>query len=102
MLCFHALAQETRLKLFRFLVQQGPDGMPAGEIAKALECPPSTLSFHLKALQEAALILVHRKGRSLIYVPNLVQANALTSFLFENCCGGNPCPEDGVSREKMP
>ena len=90
-LCFHALAGETRLLIFRLLVQKGPSGLPAGEISEALSCPHSTLSFHLKALSDADLIRAKKQGRSLIYAANFEQMNALMTFLTENCCQGEPC-----------
>lgn len=89
--CFHALSQETRLHIFRLLVQKGPNGLAAGDISAELACPQSTLSFHLKALSDAQLINARKHGRSLIYAANFQQMNALIAFLTENCCQGNPC-----------
>jgi ArsR family transcriptional regulator len=83
-----ALAQETRLDLFRLLVQIGPDGLPAGVIAARLGVPSSSLSFHLAHLTHAGLIKPRRESRSLIYAANFLSMNALMGFLTENCCGG--------------
>jgi ArsR family transcriptional regulator len=83
-----ALAQETRLDLFRLLVQTGPDGLPAGAIAERLGVPSSSLSFHLAQLTHAGLITSRRESRSLIYAANFAEMNALMGFLTENCCGG--------------
>jgi DNA-binding transcriptional ArsR family regulator len=86
-----ALAQESRLAVFRLLVQAGPDGMAASRIAEALGIPPSSLSFHLKELTHAALVTQTKAGRSLIYSANFSTMTNLISFLTENCCGGAPC-----------
>jgi DNA-binding transcriptional ArsR family regulator len=83
-----ALAQETRLKAFRLLVEAGLDGMPAGSIADALAVPAPTLSFHLAHLTHAGLILQRRDRRSLIYSANFSAMNTLIAYLTENCCGG--------------
>jgi DNA-binding transcriptional ArsR family regulator len=88
-----ALAQETRLDIFRLLVRAGPGGLPAGAIADALEIPSATLSFHLKELKNAGLALCQRTGRSLIYRPDYAAVEGIVSFLTENCC-------QGVSLEK--
>ncbi len=86
-----ALAQESRLAVFRLLVQAGPQGMAATKIAETLGLAPSSLSFHLKELTHANLIRQTREGRSLIYSANFDTMNRLLAFLTENCCGGNPC-----------
>jgi ArsR family transcriptional regulator len=86
-----ALAQESRLAVFRLLVQAGPEGMAATRIAERLAIPPSSLSFHLKELMHAELVSQKKEGRSLIYSANFKTMNALVGFLTENCCGGNPC-----------
>lgn len=86
-----ALAQESRLATFRLLVQSGPAGMPATRIAETLGVPPSSLSFHLKELTHAGLVLPRQEGRFIIYSANFDTMNALLGFLTENCCGGNPC-----------
>ena len=83
-----ALAQETRLDVFRLLVQAGPEGLPAGEIGAALGIPSATLSFHLKELKSAGLIGCERAGRSRIYSPDFAAVKELLGFLTENCCGG--------------
>jgi ArsR family transcriptional regulator, arsenate/arsenite/antimonite-responsive transcriptional repressor len=85
-----ALAQETRLAIFRALVAAGADGLPAGEIARRLALPPATLSFHLKELKQAGLAGCRREGRSLIYSANFDAMNDLLRFLTENCCAGDP------------
>jgi DNA-binding transcriptional ArsR family regulator len=88
-----ALAQETRLDVFRLLVQAGPLGLPAGELGDALGVPSATLSFHLKELKSAGLVRVERQGRSRIYRPDFAAANELIGFLTANCCqglGGRP------------
>lgn len=82
-----ALAQETRLDVFRRLVQAGPDGMPAGELANELEVPPATLSFHLKELRNAQLVTSERDGRSIWYAPDFEVIGAVVGYLGENCCG---------------
>lgn len=86
-----ALAQESRLAVFRLLVQLGPEGMPATQIADRLGISPSSMSFHLKELAHAQLVTVRREGRSMIYSANFDAMNALVGFLTENCCGGNVC-----------
>ena len=83
-----ALAQEARLDIFRLLVRAGGDGLPAGQIGKALGVPPATLSFHLKELKNAAIVTCRREGRSLIYGPNFDAMKGLLSFLTEKCCQG--------------
>jgi DNA-binding transcriptional ArsR family regulator len=86
-----ALAQESRLATFRLLVAAGPDGLAASKIADALGVPPSSLSFHLKELSHANLIVPRQEGRFVIYAAQYDTMNALLGFLTENCCGGNPC-----------
>src|ERR1700761_9589844 len=83
-----ALAQDSRLDVFRLLVQSGPDGMAAGGISERLDIAPATLSFPLAQLRHADLIAVRRDGRSLIYSANYDGMNDLMGFLTENCCGG--------------
>jgi ArsR family transcriptional regulator len=90
-----ALAQESRLAVFRLLVQAGPEGIPATRIAEQLGIPPSSLSFHLKELTHAGLVTPTRAGRSLIYAASFGTMNGLIDFLTENCCGGNPCSPAG-------
>ena len=86
-----ALAQESRLAVFRLLVQAGPAGMAASKIAAALAIPASSLSFHLKELAHANLVASTKAGRSIIYAANFAAMNGLLAFLTENCCGGQPC-----------
>jgi len=85
-----ALAQDNRLAIFRLLVQAGPDGLPAGSVATALDLAPNTLSFHFDRLRQAGLVTVRREGRSMIYAARFETMNALLGFLTENCCGGAP------------
>jgi DNA-binding transcriptional ArsR family regulator len=87
-----ALAQDSRLAIFRLLVQQGPNGMSAGKIGAALGIPPSSLSFHLKELAHAGLVVARQESRFVIYSANYDSMTALIAFLTENCCGGSPCP----------
>jgi ArsR family transcriptional regulator len=86
-----ALAQDSRLAVFRLLVQAGPEGIAASKIAEQLGLPSSSLSFHLKELTLAGLIAARQDGRFVIYSANFITMNALIGFLTENCCGGNPC-----------
>ena len=86
-----ALAQESRLAVFRLLVQTGPEGMAATKIAEALAIAPSSLSFHLKELAHADLVTASKAGRSIIYAANYAGMNGLLAFLTENCCAGAPC-----------
>jgi ArsR family transcriptional regulator, arsenate/arsenite/antimonite-responsive transcriptional repressor len=83
-----ALAQETRLDIFRILVEQGPDGLAAGEIGERLGLVSPTLSFHLNQLRYAALVTSRREGRSIIYAADYGNMNALLAYLTENCCKG--------------
>jgi DNA-binding transcriptional ArsR family regulator len=87
-LAFAALAQPTRLAVFRLLVKHEPDGLAAGDIAKALAVPQNTMSAHLTILARAALVMSERKSRSIIYRANLMTFQDLTSFMVEDCCGG--------------
>jgi ArsR family transcriptional regulator len=86
-----ALAQETRLKLFRLLVTCGPEGLPAGVIAEKLGVMPSSLSFHLQQLVHAGLITQRRLSRQLIYSAEYGTMNELMAYLTENCCGRDAC-----------
>ena len=81
-----ALAQDNRLDVFRVLVQAGPEGMPAGEIADALGIAPNTLTFHFDRLRMAGLVTVRREGRSMIYAARFDTMNGLLGYLTENCC----------------
>jgi DNA-binding transcriptional ArsR family regulator len=93
-----ALAQDNRLDVFRLLVQSGPEGMPAGAVATALDLPPNTLTFHFDRLRKAGLVTARRDGRSIIYAARYEQMNALIAFLTENCCRGAPCAPAGASK----
>ena len=86
-----ALAQESRLAIFRALVQAGPAGLAAGKVSELTSIPPSSLSFHLKELSHAGMVNSRQAGRFVIYTANFEAMNALLGFLTENCCGGNPC-----------
>jgi DNA-binding transcriptional ArsR family regulator len=84
------LAQDSRLDVYRLLVQAGPAGMAAGEVATALEIAPNTLSFHFDRLRHEGLVSVARQGRSLIYAARYETMNNLLAYLTQNCCGGKP------------
>lgn len=86
-----ALAQESRLAAYRLLVQAGPAGLAASKIAAALGMPASSLSFHLKELTHASLVVPRQDGRFIIYAARFDRMNDLVAFLTENCCGGNAC-----------
>ncbi|MGZ8287566.1 MAG: ArsR/SmtB family transcription factor [Telluria sp.] len=86
-----ALAQESRLAVYRLLVQAGPAGMSASKIAEQLGIAPSSLSFHLKELAHAGLATQKQEGRFVIYAANFATMDALVGFLTENCCNGAPC-----------
>ncbi|MFZ3042464.1 MAG: metalloregulator ArsR/SmtB family transcription factor [Thiobacillus sp.] len=86
-----ALAQDSRLAIFRTLVQAGPTGVAAGKISELTGIAPSSLSFHLKELAHAGMVDSQQAGRFVIYTANFSTMNALLGFLTENCCGGNPC-----------
>ncbi|WP_204602405.1 ArsR/SmtB family transcription factor [Paremcibacter congregatus] len=88
-----ALAQETRLKLFRLLIQQSPDGLMAGEIARRLGVPNSTLSYHLTALEQADLICSAKAQRAIYYTANMARLDGFLGYLIEDCCHGadNKC-----------
>lgn len=90
-----AIAQETRLAIFRLLVQVGPGGMAASRIAEQLDIAPSSLSFHLKELSHARLISSRNEGRFIIYSADVDVMNGLIGYLTENCCGGVPCGPTG-------
>ena len=86
-----ALAQDSRLAIFRLLVQVGPEGLPAGKIGETLGIPPSSLTFHMKELSHAGLVKSRQESRFVIYSANYAAMNELLAFLMENCCGGKPC-----------
>jgi ArsR family transcriptional regulator, arsenate/arsenite/antimonite-responsive transcriptional repressor len=83
-----ALAQDSRLDIFRLLVQAGPDGLAAGRVAEALDLAPNTLTFHLDRLRVSGLVTVRRDGRSMIYAARYETMNGLLAFLTANCCQG--------------
>ena len=85
-----ALAQESRLSVYRLLVKRGPAGFAAGEISAQLGIPGPTLSFHLKELSQAGLVTARKESRYIYYAANFERMNALLAYLTENCCGGNP------------
>lgn len=102
---FGALAQPTRLAVYRLLVTSGPEGLAAGTIAEKLDLPPATLSFHLKDLSQAGLVRSRQEGRSIIYTANFDTMLDLVAFLTENCCGGKSCvpecqPASSAKRRK--
>jgi ArsR family transcriptional regulator len=86
-----ALAQSSRLALYRLLVQAGPEGLSPGSLGERLDIPAPTLSFHLKALSHAGLVDDRREGRNIFYTANYAHMNALVDFLTDNCCGGKSC-----------
>lgn len=85
-----ALAQPTRLAMYRLLVERGPDGMAAGRVAEKLKVAPATLSFHFRALSHAGLLESRPDGRYVYYAANFTVMNDMVAYLTENCCGGNP------------
>ncbi len=86
LIAFDALSQETRLRVFRLLVEQGHDGLPAGQISEKLEMPHNTLSFHLNHMSNANLVMSRREGRSIIYSANFEMFTGLIRFMVEDCC----------------
>lgn len=92
-----ALAQDTRLRIFRMLVVAGPTGLQPGHMAETLGAPPNALSFHLKELVHAGLASSERDGRHLIYRAHFAQMNALLGFLTAHCCEGQPCEVQPVA-----
>lgn len=87
-----SLAQETRLAIYRLLVKRGPEGFAAGDIADRLAIPGPTLSFHLKSLAQADLVVTRKESRFIYYSANFAQMNALVAYLAENCCSlGTAC-----------
>ena len=93
-----ALAQETRLAIYRLLVQAGPEGMAAGAIGEELDLPPATLSFHLAGLARAGLARSRNEGRFVIYSASFENMNALVAYLTENCCQGAACETTARAR----
>ncbi len=104
-----AIAHDHRLAAYRMLVEQGPEGLPAGTIAEQLDMPPSSLTFHLQQLLHAGLVTQRRLGRQLIYAADFAAMNGLVSYLTENCCGGGKsaatcapaCNPEAVARTTM-
>ena len=95
-----ALAQATRLEIFRLLVQQGAQGLSASVIAEKLSLPNATLSFHLKELSQANLVNARQQGRYIFYAANYSTMDELVAYLTENCCSGSECaviPQAGKS-----
>ena len=86
-----ALAQDTRLAIYRLLVQRGPEGEAAGRIGEQLGVAPATLSFHLKSLEQAGLTRARQDGRFIRYTADYTAMTALLAYLTDNCCGGNVC-----------
>jgi DNA-binding transcriptional ArsR family regulator len=86
-----ALAQSSRLAIFRLLVTVGPEGLAVGAIADALQIAPATLSFHLKNLTQAGLLLPRQEGRFIYYGANFAAMDDLIAFLTDNCCNGEAC-----------
>ena len=96
-----ALAQGSRLAIFRLLVQAGPAGMAAGSIGEKLALPPATLSFHLAGLTRAGLARSRQDGRFVIYAADFESMNSLVGFLSENCCGGASCAPAACQTETL-
>lgn len=96
-----AIAQESRLAVFRLLVQVGPNGLAASKIAEQLDIAPSSLSFHLKELSHAGLITSRSAGRFIIYSADISVMNGLIGYLTENCCGGLPCGVTGCDSQSL-
>ncbi|MBL8520210.1 MAG: helix-turn-helix transcriptional regulator [Betaproteobacteria bacterium] len=96
-----ALAQDTRLNIFRLLVVAGPEGLPVGTIAEKLGLANATLSFHLKELTQAGLTIATPQGRSIFYAADFATMNSVLDFLTENCCAGSSCGPDASSCATM-
>lgn len=88
-IAFDALSQETRLRVFRLLVEHGPEGMPAGTVSEKLGVPHNTLSFHLSHMSNAGLVLSRREGRSIIYSANFEFFSGLIRYMVEDCCSAD-------------
>ena len=93
-----ALGQESRLNIFRLIVQRGDIGLTPSQIIEKLGIPNATLSFHLKELSNAKLVLVERQSRNLIYRPNPKLIEDLSNFLMDNCCGGQSCKPSSTKK----
>ena len=96
-----ALAQDTRLAIYRLLVQQGPQGLSAGTIAERLDIAGATLSFHLKELAHAGMVESRQDGRFVYYSANYDQMSALLAYLTENCCQGESCGVEYASQPQL-
>tara|TARA_R110000868_G_scaffold68794_6_gene203381 strand:- start:387 stop:716 length:330 start_codon:yes stop_codon:yes gene_type:complete len=99
LLVFGALAQSTRLGVFRLLIRHAPDGLPAGEVARLSAVPQNTMSTHLAILTRAGLIKAQREGRSIRYHADLDRVQALTVYLLKDCCGGDAALRDPIIAE---
>ena len=99
---FAALAQATRMKVFRLLVREGPEGLPAGEIARRLNVPQNTLSSHLSLLARGRLVRARREGRRIIYSPDLNGVRGMILFLTRDCCHGKPEKCGGLAEMLLP
>jgi len=95
-----ALAQESRLQIFRLLVEHGSEGLCVGDIGEALDIAPATLSFHLKELCQSGLIIANRKSRHIYYAADFEAMNTLVEYLTENCCGGVSCSPKPKGKRK--
>lgn len=103
-----AIAHDHRLAVYRLLVEKGPNGLPAGEIAERLDMPPSSLTFHLQQMLHAGLVTQRRLGRQLIYAADYTVMNGLIGYLTQNCCGNetdcgpacNPAPAAKTTTRK--
>ena len=97
-----ALAHDVRLRAFRLLVKAGPDGMASGEIADALQVPPTGMSFHLANLERSGLLTSRREGRRVVYAVRFESMRRLLAFLSEDCCGGRPELCGGLASARAP
>lgn len=97
-----ALAHDHRLAVFRMLVERGPEGLSAGEIAERLGVAPSSLTFHTQALVRAGLVSQHRQSRQIVYAANYSRMSALVTFLTENCCRDAECAPACAEPPKKP
>lgn len=96
-----ALAQDTRLAIYRLLVQEGPEGLSAGTIAGRLDIAGATLSFHLKELANAGMVDSRQDGRFVYYSTNYEQMNGLLAYLTENCCQGESCATERAQQPQL-
>jgi DNA-binding transcriptional ArsR family regulator len=97
-----ALAQDTRLRVYRVLIEHAPEGLTAGEIAQRLDVPPATMSFHLKELARAGLIVARQDGRFIWYRANIDAMNGLVAYLTENCCRSSAVCDPACAPECKP